>query len=238
MILVDSREPDTVKKLFTYGAEITQLSFGDFAFDGNGPDGPVMVGIERKSISDLIGSINSGRLSSRQVPGVMQTYDVGYLLVEGVWEANRRAMVMVRTGRGKFRETGMRAGALVGYLNTTTVMCGMHIIYTHDIEETANYVRCLEKWWQKPWSAHSSHKAVAGLNMPGESVWDLSLNTVARMAYQISGLGLKRAKAVGDHFDSVQEMAMADEGQWREVTGVGKGLAKVAVKTCRKSKGE
>jgi len=236
MILVDDREPDSIKSRFSArGAQITRLAYADFAFDGNGPDGPVMIGIERKTVSDLINSIKSGRLSDRQVPGVMQTYDIGCLLIEGEWFTDRDGMVKV--GRSR-RKTRMRVGALLGYLATVQWVCGMTILRTRNPDDTTNCVFCWAKWWEKPWSQHSSHKAVSSLNMPEDgSVWGPKMNTVSRMAYQISGLGLKRATSAGKVFGSVREMVCAGEEEWREVPGVGKMLAEVAVKTCSKKRG-
>ena len=231
MILVDYREPNSITSRFTArGAKISHLEFADFAFDGNGPDGPVMVGIERKTVSDLINSINSGRLSSRQVPGVMQSYNIGCLLIEGKLHANADGMVVV----GRSRKRKMRIGAVQGYLATMRWVCGMDILQTEGPEDTVNNVCCWAKWWEKPWSAHSSHQAVSGLTLPGDSIWGPKMNTVSRMAYQISGLGLKRARAAGVVFGSVREMVMAGEDEWRKVPGIGKMLAEVAVKTCKK----
>jgi len=201
LILVDNREPDAIKSLFTRDAEIMRLEYGDFAFDGNGPNGSVIIGVERKSINDLINSIKDKRLSGRQVPGIMMTYDVGVLLVEGEWESSRAGMVMVKGANNRWRKTGMVVGALKGYLFSLMWMCGMQVIYTKDHQDTVNHIKCMAAWWGKKWESHSSHKAVTGLTMKDDtSIFDIKFNIVARMSYQIQGLGMKRAKAAGEVF--------------------------------------
>lgn len=52
----------------------------DITFTGNGPDGDILIGIEHKSLGDLISSMQSGRLSATQIPSMIETYDKCYLL--------------------------------------------------------------------------------------------------------------------------------------------------------------
>lgn len=82
MLIVDSREPESVKKAFDQ-ASIQALKFGDFSYTH--PDGRLVL-IERKEPSDLVASIIDGRLM-RQVAGmvdeVSRTSGQAYLLICG-----------------------------------------------------------------------------------------------------------------------------------------------------------
>lgn len=63
---------------------------GDFVFGGNGPDGPVMCGIELKKLGDYVtstfGSSPEGsRLDTFQIPNMQERYQYVYLIIEGAF---------------------------------------------------------------------------------------------------------------------------------------------------------
>jgi hypothetical protein len=63
------------------GRILSTLSSGDVSFIGEGTHGPISIGIEVKSISDLITSIQTGRLQDTQIiNGMLNDYDI-----EGRW---------------------------------------------------------------------------------------------------------------------------------------------------------
>ena len=80
---VGSRELLPELKRLHIPAEKVRLPFADAAFEGNGPAGPVKVGIERKTIYDLMQSMTTGRLSAHQLPGLVQNFDHRWIVVEG-----------------------------------------------------------------------------------------------------------------------------------------------------------
>ena len=89
---IDDRghQPPLLPYYKPYAVEATSLTMdaGDIFFCGNGPTGVVNVGIERKKIADLAGSIRSDRLAGLQLDGLVE-YDIPILLVEGLWRAGR-----------------------------------------------------------------------------------------------------------------------------------------------------
>ena len=105
MILIDNRTGS--KELFPLfpkgSAKLCHLPFGDFSFVGNGPDEmPLNIGIERKQIREVAGEMSAGRLVGHQVPGLLATYQVVYLIVEGRWRGiPRRAYSKPRGGSGR-----------------------------------------------------------------------------------------------------------------------------------------
>src|SRR5262245_5878451 len=104
MIRVDSRSGSGELSPYfePYGlvVEKTHLDYGDFDFEGSGPKGKCGVVFERKRIEDLVDSMQTGRLSGHQLPGICENYDYGYLIIEGIW----------RPGREGFLEIGNRNG--------------------------------------------------------------------------------------------------------------------------------
>lgn len=83
-ILIDSREPDSVKRLGFYGAKksILEMEFGDLWVTCD--DGSLLV-IERKEPEDFIGSMLSGRML-RQANGLSKLRDAGmwpYIMIMG-----------------------------------------------------------------------------------------------------------------------------------------------------------
>ena len=146
------------------------LEFGDFAFCGNGPDGDVlMVGFERKVLTDMVTSMRDGRLSGHQLPGLFNgSYAVVHIIVEGVWRCGKTGLIETRFGKewgaygsrtrhGKpvmFRE-------LDGYLATMQYKRGVVVAYTGYPDQTAAYVVSRYKWWnEKVWEQHRSDEQI------------------------------------------------------------------------------
>src|SRR5260370_42363568 len=89
MMLIDEREPIEEMQILLrpHGKDVysQHLDFGDYAFDGYGPRGVVLVGVERKRIDDIVNSIHSGRFAGHQLPGLIETFDYSYLVIEGMF---------------------------------------------------------------------------------------------------------------------------------------------------------
>lgn len=88
MLTVDPREGSNnlVEPLSMMGVPVRRetLEYGDVAFVGRGPsESSLPVGIEYKSVSDLLTSWQDGRLLGHQLPGMLNCYTINYLLVEG-----------------------------------------------------------------------------------------------------------------------------------------------------------
>lgn len=66
------------------GRQLCTLNSGDVAIPGNGSSGHVLVGVEVKTFSDLISSMDSGRLQATQIPAMCEDYpDERWILVIG-----------------------------------------------------------------------------------------------------------------------------------------------------------
>ena len=219
MISIDSRvgSVELVDHLPAELCNVTQLEFADFAFTGRGPKGvPWLVGIERKTVGDLISCIVSGRFSGHQVPGLLQNYNTVYLIVEGLIKCDlTNGVVKQRRGGGwepvSYDSRQHSCHELIGYLNTITVKTGIMIWQTSSMRETAQYIKSLYRWWTvKDYDEHRAH-----------------IQPIRTMAVgKLDGIGTSKAINAAGYFGTVHRMVHAVEDDWKEVDGIGNVLAK------------
>jgi len=225
----DRREPDSIKRLMSSWSTETTLPFGDFMFEGNGPDGLMLIGVERKTISDLVGSIQSGRLSGHQLPGMVKEYDFSYLLVEGKWSVDRvtgNIRLPRPKGEKSWKERGMSLNAVWNYLHSVGALCGIHVIQTQGRDETVQRLIALSNWWAKEWDDHKSMDALGAVKKVAiVDTYGQKLSLASMMAAQLPGVGATKARSVADKFLTVNAMASASVESWMEIDGIGKMMA-------------
>lgn len=233
MILIDDRAGS--KDLVSHSpldelGTLCRLDSADVAFPGNGPGGAITVGVEVKSIFDLISSADTGRLQATQLPAMQRDYDAIYLLYYGLYRPhpNNHSLQLYRRGKWVNHSLGKRA-VPYGYVESfllTLESTGLHTKRTGSIEEAAQWLGCLYRWWSKPWSKHRGLHTFdnsRNLAMPEVSP---ELRIRARVAAQLPGVGYEKAMAAARHFATVSEMVNASADDWQEVPGIGKVLAK------------
>ena len=197
MILVDDRIGSVeLAPLLSAPNMVCRLDYADFAWSGDGPNGPIDVGVERKGLMDLLQSMTTGRLSGHQLIGLTNRYDWVYLLVEGVWRPDRHSGILQRIGgKGKWiaAAQGSRrfmARDVYNFLNTIQVMCGVVVIQTSNQWETAKWLDSNYGWWQKGWEKHKSHLQY---NVQPVYAQLAKPNLVTRIASQFDGIEIGRA---------------------------------------------
>jgi ERCC4-type nuclease len=203
--------------------EIVELEFADFAFTGNGPDGPVRVGIERKQIQDLVDSIKTGRLWGHQIPGMIKLYDYSYLVVEGVFKPQPEYL-MVPIGRRWIR-LNMGTKVIDPYLADVETLAGFMVRQTLGKKQTAQLVLHLFKWWSKEFSEHGQFGPYQRrIRLPDGCTNGALLYKVARV---LPGIGVKKGALVQQHFASVLQMVNATEQDWTSIKDVGAKTARL-----------
>ena len=174
VIVLDDRERDGIEQeLRRYDVEVSvaHLDFADCMFAGNGPEGrEVMVGCERKRLSDLVNSMKDRRLSGLQLRGMAGAYDFSFLVVEAVWRPGAHGEIeelcghkwlpFYRQGRPSER-TAVAYRQLISYL-TSLELCGNIIVRrTGNAHETAATYVALHSWFNdKEWHQHHSHDQI------------------------------------------------------------------------------
>jgi ERCC4-type nuclease len=229
MILVDDRTGSgDLAPLLSSPNCLVRLDFADFLWVGNGPEGPVNVGIERKSLLDFLNSMVTGRLSGHQLVGLVD-FDYPYVLIEGVWRPDRHSGILQRIGKGGrwvAAAQGSRrfmARDVYNYLTTLQVICGVRVVQTSNRWETARWLDSTYRWWQKPWSGHKSH-----LQWVRDATSPVALskpNLVARVAYQFEGVGWDRARKLAGIFPDLWSFLGAEAEDLEEVEGIGPKIA-------------
>ena len=252
MIYIDDRTGSKeFLPLFRLPASISRLQFADFHFMGgfDGRDGgrEALIGIERKTIPDLLSSIDSGRLGAYQIPGMISSYDFVALLIEGAYKYDENGTVCYPQRGGGLRPVigGKKPHnfqALEGWLNTARFKFGIQIIHSSDMRDSARQIERIYSWFQKPWEGHKAIGGEAGLRKEdineraGGGLFARAgrrIGVVERMAAQIPGVGAERAVEAGKVFKTPLEMCLAGDKDWQRIKGIGAGTAKKAVEVCQ-----
>lgn len=221
--------------------ELCRLESGDACFPGNGPDGQLLVGVELKSVRDLVSSMETGRLQATQLPRMQQDYQVIWLLHYGQYRpATGTGNLEIANGRGQFKlhSIGSRPvpyAYLEGFLFTLATQ-NILVKRVNDLREAAIWIGALARWWGKPWDKHKSlHKFDRSRDFVLKPDIDQDLLMRARTAAAWPGMGYERAIAAARHFPTITEMVLATRKQWEEVPGVGKGLARAITEALTRS---
>lgn len=214
--------------------EPATLLYGDIAIDGNGPEGmPVAVGVEYKKLGDMLQCIDNGRFVGHQLPGMLDCYNVIWLVVEGIWRENPTSGILevprgpiwspIRSGNGH-----AMASSLVGFLMTMEQKVGIRVMRTGTQSQTLDWLFHLNRWWTS--KAYEEHRAHLALDNSQALALIRKPNLVQKLAQQLPGIGWDKAAKVGRKFASPVDMILATESEWMEIEGIGKGIAEKVVK--------
>ena len=233
MIYVDNRVGSKeLFHLFPKGkVELVHMEYADFSFMGCGEDGQISVGIERKTISDFVNSMTSGRLSGHQLIGLMNSYHYIYLILEGIFRASPENGILEIWRGGGWQEytAGKRrfmARDIWTFMNTIQVVCGLHCYHCSRDTDTVQYIMALHHWWTKEYAEHRGHLQPH----TGVTVELSRQSLVRRVAAQLDGIGWEKAKAIDQRFGSVGELVGALPEDLMGIEGIGKGLTASIIK--------
>ena len=213
---------------------VCHLEFADFVWHGNGPEGPVSVGVERKRLDDFLHSMTTGRLVGRQLVGMLKHYDYSYVLVEGIIRPDRNTGILQSPRNGYWRSVrhGGRvfmAREVYNFINTLQVICGVPVVTTSTRYETSKWLGACYSWWQKVWARHKSYRQIdvsqekADLREPG---------ITTRILRQFPGIGEDKARKLGEAFPVPSDLFnSAGVEDLIGVEGIGKVLAQRILNT-------
>ncbi len=210
-------------------AQPRTLHAGDFMFTGTGPDNdPVLIGVERKRMRDMVNSIRGGRLSGEQIPKLCR-YDYPYIIFESRWKTDwTTGQAMEKWGRNwtpvfsgtKQVITGLEINS---YLNDVRDKTPIKILYSEDPRQTVDMVMSLAYSWSKPWTDRHHH---LDLHRPAQYQNAEKASTVRRIAYALDGVGWEKSGAVEENFKTVEDMVQATVKDWERLPGFGKVLSR------------
>jgi hypothetical protein len=213
----------------------------------------VIVGVEVKSLTELISSFSNGRLQDTQLLDMVEVYSnpglpTMWLLYYGIYRPSPvDGYLEIFHGKKRGWETyhiGSRPvpyGYVESFLLTASavgvnIKRVQHFDKDEALSECAQWIACLARWWDKKWTEHKGMHAfdfsgAMSMGMPGI---DEHTKMLAKFAMQLSGVGYDRALAVARHFQSIIDMVAADESEWSKIPGIGKVIAGSAVSEIRR----
>ncbi len=222
MLLVDDRAGSDKLGLDLRKAglpiEFGRLDGGDVFFIGNGPQGDVTVGVEHKTLRDLLSSLRSQRLQGHQLIE-MQAYDYRFLLIEGDYKHDNEGFLTTRSG---FRDWSRVAGSFRAAELDKTLL-GLSLrggIIIKEVATRRESVRWLTSLYRNftdvGWEQHSSH---TGIHRPAGLT---KLSPFRNFICGIPNVGLKTSKAIEAYFDGKPRRAIAaSAAEWSEIDGIG-----------------
>jgi ERCC4-type nuclease len=218
-------------------ARLRALSSGDMAFYGAGPHGLARVGIERKTVAEMVGVESRQRYISRQLPKMLSRYHFVFLVVEGLTKVEKQdgsLLVGKDVKQGKLTcwfpaGFGNVASLFTSYQKqelSLRLLTTVHVVRTANMDETAWFLHALYEWFQKPWASHHS---VLGIetDLARDGVRNeliVSDRTMRRSTFAgWPGISWARSKRVSNYFTSVKQAVNASEQEWMQALGVKKG---------------
>ena len=200
------------------------------------------MGIELKTLGDLLSSLKSGRLGGRQIPGIVHYYDVPYLMIHSLMRAEPRTGILQQMIRrrgekkGRWRDVRIKGEGwtydhLWRWLWSIEIQSGVRIRTCSSEFEACLQLVAIHHSWMKPWDGHKSLKVFDSSGCP--PLADRRSLTL-RWAKELPNIGWTKAAAVAARFDSPWEMANAEVEELMEAKGVGKTIASRAVEEIRR----
>ena len=217
-------------------AELSGNLESDFQFIGNGPDNEtILVGIERKTITDLIQSMRDNRLAGQQVGRMVATYDRRYLIVEGIWRLNRdNGYVECPAGAKGWRVVrgAVKYQELDRFLCSLGEFADMQIWRTNTEDETCRAIADRYIWWQKQYHEHRTAKTVYSNEVKRKGrrglIFKEKSSLLEKWLCQLNGID-GRTVELAKWFESPLALAQADVTDWMTIKGL-----KIGRKTAEK----
>lgn len=219
-----------------------QLSGGDFAFEGNGPnDKTLAIGIELKTIEDMLGSMRSDRMAL-QLAEMNGIYDICYVIIQGQYKPDDKGNLMtLRRGGWQLLDLAyghskaskcFRYAELDKYINGLEVRKNVIIVRSTCMIETVWQIVNRYNWWQKPWEEHSSTDPIK----TQVDVMFTKPSLIRVIASNLPGIGWVRSKAVEQAFLNTHNMVNAPHEAWEAIEGIGEKTAHNVWKALRERK--
>jgi len=219
MKIVDSNEPVTIREaLKVKGWEQSRLNSADYGFftiDNQS------VGIERKTVSDLISSLLETKKDEENIPARLplqfykqiEDYQINVLLIEGHWGISQNMI----TSEGQIYN--IQWEAVWNFIRTWQDK-GMTLELSIDMPHTIDRIEQLYNYYQKP-----GHNGGIDRKTSGDS---------RLIALQCPGIGIKLAQKILTAFGTLQNVANADYVEIAQVEGIGMKKAMEVYKHFRK----
>ena len=245
MLLIDSSVgssdlPDILERLFSSGEtkredyKLSSLPSSDVAFVGNGPDSEVFVGIEIKSVSDLVNSISTARLQGigGQIDRMTTYFNVRWLIIYGEVDGDGDEKMSFRV-RDSRRKKWTVVNRPLAWLDSSLIAVedmGVSVRYVSSKLHACKWILTCFRRYQKPADSHRFFDTVdrSKISKPDWGTFHHHRESEVRrrmIASCLPNISNEREKRVAKHFGSIGEMINASVEDWERVEGIGKVIA-------------
>lgn len=246
---VGSKDLINIPPLDTPGlCELSRLNSADIMFSGYGPSGDTLIGVELKSLPDLISSIQTGRLQAEQMPKMIRDYDTRWILYYGNYRPGQNGALQINKGGG-WKDYGYgEKPILYSYLEDFLIEAreyGFNIQRVgserrYEKEEAVKWIYTYYKLISRPWKTHKIFKTFdnsAQIPFPPGMSLTAHEKRMARVVDKLcQGIGFERSIAVARHFKSHSHMTAASVDEWKGIDGIGAVIAKKVYTEIRREK--
>ena len=225
----------------------------DVQWDGHGPDQTTfLIGIELKTIQDLLQGLRDGRLAGQQIGPLIQNYDVRYLVITGWWrpsekgfietgrateEIEPREYISITTVRWRLAEGCHRYDAILHAIETICQHANVIPVFLDTKEETTLWLKITHDWWQKPWDSHRTSERLYVTPIPytareaaarstqsltGKPRWQGKSTIIEAWLHALPHMG-RKAVTLAPNFKT--PAAIVYQQDWRDFEGIGKKSA-------------
>jgi ERCC4-type nuclease len=217
---------------------VDEMEFSDFAFEGHTVQGTTgSIGVERKTIPDLINCMHDGRFADHQLKGMLSTFEECYLLVEGVYnEASDGTVTYWSNGRERYTKVTYKQ--LDKFLLTVTRQAGFRILKSCGKDQTATIVGNLYEHCQKPIDDHQSLNRFRTDASIMETL-TTKHSLVRRCSKEFPGIGWTKSLVFDRAFPSLFHLVNSSVGDMAELKWQGKRIGeKLATRIYKAIRGE
>ena len=243
MLYIDPRAgSNTLLDKFPDECEELTLDYGDVAFFGNGPDNITwFIGLEYKKLDDVVQCIKSGRFTGTQLPGMMRTFDMCFLLVEGIPKADDQGHLISYKGRNVSYRMGLPYQAYDNFLSSVSMFSALSgkpcIVKTVGSQrETVRTINNLYLLFQKKWEDHIAMSRPDRTKMQTIS-YDMSIVPILptdpeyptyvlqKALFQIDRVGWDVAGVIAEKFGTMENALAVGVKEWQTIDHVGVVMA-------------
>lgn len=211
-----------------------RLPFGDVRFRGWGPLGPIVIGIELKTVTGLLGDMVTGRFAGGQIGGMQQAYQYRYLFVEGPVRRGMDGMLEVpRNSTGLWWSPSPRIMYVdyLKFIDDVDLRGGFHVRHTWNRMDTLSHIVAEFQGFQKQWHEHRGLKHFNEAHMGVVQMADPSLTRL--WARDLWKVGWDKSEAMERAFKTPLALAQATVAEFRAVVGIGATIAERAWRDIR-----
>jgi ERCC4-type nuclease len=232
MFLIDDRAGSNklIEKFDAGEATPTRLEAGDIAFFGNGPNDDVWyIGIEYKSVNDVVSCVKSGRFTGTQLPAMMELYDISFLLIEGISRPDPRTGQVVRyQGKQNSFSLGLPYKAYDNFLTSVMVFSALSgkpcfVKTSGNVGESIQIIRDIHAFFSKKWEDHVAMKR-PDMTKVQNVTFDYSLlvepepgnpeypkHVLRKSIFQVDRIGWEVAGKLADRFGTMESLMAAGQ---------------------------